>query len=286
MIVKWLPRSSYPHEAAIQINIPVLCFGVGLALLTGVVFGLSPALQLSRPVFSRVIQFSARTIGGDVRAKRTHTLLIAGQIALTLLLLTAAGAAIGGFLHLTSTPLGYDPHNTLVVGIPLHDNTYMTWEGRAAYFSQLRQKLAAIPGVAAVAISTMATPPANGMDETIEIMGRPTAETQQIRLNLVSSEYFSLLHIPLMQGGIWNQAETMRGARLAVINETMARQYWTNGDALGRAIRMPDLKNEPFRLAVPGSDHGSRLLGWSRTREMMDWLTQCSPPSTCRTQSC
>lgn len=261
LIVKWLPQSSYPHEAAIQINISVLCFSVGLALLTGLVFGLSPALQLSRPELSQVMQSSARTIGGGVRAKRTHTLLIAGQIALTLLLLTAAGAAVEGFLRLMHTPLGYDPHNTMVVGIPLHDNTYMTWEERAAYFNQLRQKVAAIPGVVSVAISTRATPPVNGMDERIEIMGRPAVEAQQIRLSLVSPEYFSLLHIPLMHGRIWDQAETMRGARLAVINESMARQYWTNGDALGRAIRMPEVKNEPFRLAAPGSDQWFQIVG-------------------------
>lgn len=261
LIVKWLPQSSYPHEAAIQVNLPVLCFSVGLALLTGLVFGLSPALQFSRSEVSQVMQSSARTIGDVVRPKRMHTLLIAGQIALTLVLLTSAGAATEGFLRVMHTQLGYDPHNTMVVGIPLHDNTYMTWEERAAYFNQLRQRVAAIPGVASAAVSTLATPPANGIDEKIEIMGGPAVEEQQIRLSLVSPEYFSLLHIPLMYGRTWDQAETMRGTRLAVINETMARQYWPNGDALGRALRMPELKSEPYRLAAPGSDQWFQIIG-------------------------
>ena len=86
-------------------------------------------------------------------------------------------------------------------------------------------------------------------------------EEQQIRLSLVSPEYFSLLHIPLMYGRTWDEAETMRGARLAVINETMARQYWPNGDALGRAIRMPELKSEPYRLAAPSSDQWFQIIG-------------------------
>lgn len=261
LIVKWLPQSSYPHEAAIHVNLPVLCFSVGLALLTGLVSGLSPALQLSRPEVSQVMQSSARTIGRVVRAKGMHTLLIAGQVALTLVLLTAAGAATEGFLRVMHTQLGYDPHNTMVVGIPLHDNTYMTWEERAAYFNQLRQRVAAIPGVASAAVSTLATPPANGIDERIEIMGGPAVEEQQIRLSLVSPEYFSLLQIPLMYGRTWDQAETMRGTRLAVINETMARQYWPNGDALGRALRMPELKCEPYRLAAPSSDQWFQIIG-------------------------
>jgi predicted permease len=261
LIVKWLPQSSYPHEAAIQVNLPVLCFSVGLALLTGLVFGLSPSLQLSRPDVSQAMQSSARTIGAGEGAKRTHTLLIAGQIALTLVLLTAAGAATEGFLRVMHTQLGYDPHNTMVVGIPLHDNTYMTSEERAAYFNQLRQRVEAIPGVVSAAVSTRATPPANGIDERIEIMGGPAIEEQQIRLNMVSPEYFSLLHIPLMYGRTWDQDETKRSARLAVINETMAREYWPNGHALGRAIRMPELRSEPYRLAAPGSDQWFQIIG-------------------------
>jgi predicted permease len=261
LIVRWLPRWSYPYEAAVQINLPVLCFSVGVALLTVIVFGLSPALQFSRPDVSRVMQSSARTVRGGARAKRTHSLLIAGQIALTLLLLAAAAAAIQGFLHLMNEPLGYDPRNTMVVGIPLHDNSYMKWEERAAYFHQLRESLAAIPGVISAAISTDATPPMNGVDEPVEIMGRRSVEEQQIRLSMVSSEYFSMLHVVLLKGRTWDESETMRGAHLAVINQTMAREYWPDGNILGRQIRMPQVKNEPFRLVAPGSDQWFQIVG-------------------------
>jgi predicted permease len=261
LIVRWLPRWAYPYEAAVQINLPVLCFSVGVTLLTGLVFGLSPALQFSRPDVSRVMQSSARTVRGGTRAKRTHSFLIAGQIALTLLLLAAAAAAIQGFLHLMNAPLGYDPRNTLVVGIPLHDNTYMKWEERAAYFHQLRESVAAIPGVISAAISTEATPPINGVDETVEIIGRRGSEEQQIRLSMVSPEYFSTLHIALLKGRTWDEPETMRGAHLAVINQTMAREYWPDGDVLGRQILMPQVKNEPFRLAAPGSDKWFQIVG-------------------------
>src|SRR5271165_891534 len=86
-IVTLLPQFSFPHEAAIRINLPVLCFSVALAILTGVFFGLSPALRLSRPEVSQVMQASAKKVTGGVRGKRVHNALIAGQIALTLLLL-------------------------------------------------------------------------------------------------------------------------------------------------------------------------------------------------------
>ena len=100
LIVARLPEYSFPHEADFHVNMPVLLFSVGLALLTSIVFGLFPALQFARPQISQVMQSSTRKLAGTVRGKQLHTALIAGQIALTLLLMTAASPAIQGFLAL------------------------------------------------------------------------------------------------------------------------------------------------------------------------------------------
>ena len=235
-IVTLLPQFSFPHEAAIRINLPVLCVSVALAIFTSVFFGLSPALQLSRPEVGQVMQASGQRVMGRVRGKRTHQALIAGQIALTLLLLATAGAAIQGFLKLNRTSLGYNPHNVMSVGIPVHDNSYITQEKRAAYFDQLLQKVAAMPEVTMAGLSTNATPPDNGWDNKFEILGKPALEQQHARLNFVSPEYFPLLQIPLLTGRMWNKSETLRGARLAVINHTLASQYL----AKRRCGRPPD----------------------------------------------
>jgi predicted permease len=261
-IVTWLPEFSFPHEAAIRINLPVLCFSVALAVFTGVFFGLSPALQFSRPEVSQVMQASMKKLTGGVRGKRTHNALIAGQIALTLLLLASAGAAIQGFLRLNRIHLGYNPHNVMSVGIPVHENTYTTWEKRAAYFDELLQKVAAMPEVVSAGLSTNATPPNNGFDNKFEILGKPVPSEQRARLNLISPEYFPVLQMPLMAGRIWDQSETRRGAKVAVINETMARLYFPEGDAVGHQIRMPDLKGEPpMMLPAPESDGWIEVVG-------------------------
>jgi predicted permease len=261
-IVTLLPEFSFPHEAAIRINLPVLGFSVALAVLTGVLFGLSPALQSSRPEVSQVMQASMKKVTGGVRGKRIHNSLIACQIALTLLLLASAGAAIQGFLRLNHSHLGYNPHNVMSVGIPVHDNTYPTWEKRSAYFDQLLQKVNTMPEVVSAGLSTNATPPHNGFDNRFEIMGKPVLAEQRLRINLVSPEYFPVLQIPLVAGRIWDQSETRRGARLAVVNESLAKQYFPGGDAVGQQIRMPDLKGEPpLMLAVPGSDGWIQIVG-------------------------
>src|SRR4030095_3456869 len=120
---------------------------------------------------ARVIQASTRRVMGSVQGRRTHRVMLALQVALTLLMLTAAGAAGKGFLRLANADLGYDPQNTMSLPIPVHDGTYGTWKERAEYFEKLRAPLAAMPQVISAGISTNATPPANGGDLRIEMLG-------------------------------------------------------------------------------------------------------------------
>jgi putative ABC transport system permease protein len=262
LMVTLLPEFSFPHEAAIGINLPVLAFSVCLALLTGILFGLWPALQLSRPEVNQVMQSSSRKIAGGVRGRATHNALIAAQIALTLVMLAGASAAMEGFLKLMHTPLGYDPHNIISVGIPVHDGTYKTWAERAAYFEQLRARAATVPGVTMTAISSNATPPSNGFETRFEILGRSAQDQQQARINLVSPEYFPALRIPLLRGRLWTQTENHNAARVVVINQTMAQLYFPNGDAIGHSIKMPALQADPpFRLTALDANNWLQIIG-------------------------
>jgi predicted permease len=144
----------------------------------------------------------------------------------------------------------------------VHDNTYTTWEARRTYFEQLLKRVSAMPEVVSAGLSTNATPPNNGWEQRFEISGKPAAEQQRARINFISPEYFSVLRIPLLQGRIWDESETVHGAKFALINQTLARQYFPNGGAIGSEIRIPELKGEPpFALAVPGSDSWFQVIG-------------------------
>jgi predicted permease len=262
LLVRWLPAYSFPHEVDISLNLPVLAFSVALAVLTGVLSGLAPAFHFSRPQVAQLMQSSSRRAPGGARGKRVHGVLVTGQIALTLLLLTSAAAAINGFLRLVRTDLGYDPHHTMSVGIPVHQNAHVSWADRSTYFEQLRARVAAMPEVVSAGISTNATPPSNGSDVTFEIFGRPSSQQEQVRANFVSSEYFPVLRIPLLQGRLWEHPEIVHGARLAIINQAMARQYWPDGDALSKQLRLPDLKGEPpFSQAALDSNGWLQIIG-------------------------
>ena len=240
-----LPPFAFAPEVVIGINIPVLIFSIGVGLATGVLFGWWPALQLSRTKAGQLMQSNVRRLAGSVAGRRSNNVLIAGQIALTLLLLAGAGAAMEAFLELIHKPLGYDPHNVMSVGIPLHDGAYTGWASRAAYFEQMRAKVAETPGVTMAAISSNATPPRNGGKTQFEILEKPSAEEQMTAVNLVSPGYFAILRIPLLQGRIWNETENQAGAHIAVINRTLVQRYFPNGNAIGSLVKLPKLEDSP-----------------------------------------
>jgi predicted permease len=260
LIVVNLPEFSFPHEASIQLNIPVLIFSVCIALVTGILFGLWPALELSRPDITKAMQTGSRKTTAGIGRQRLHSALISGQIALTLLLLAGAGAAIEGFVRLANTPLGYDPHDVMSVGIPVHQGAYPSWSERATYFEKLLNAVREVPGVSMAAISSNATPPDNGFTTRFEIRGQPSASDQELRFNMVSPEYFSILKIPLVQGRTWNADENHAGVALAVINQTLAKRYFPKGDAIGHSLRITRLTSQPPFTFISPAGSGSILV--------------------------
>ncbi|HEY6846012.1 MAG TPA: ABC transporter permease [Terracidiphilus sp.] len=247
-----LPPYAFAPEVVIRINLPVLLFSLAVALGTGIVFGLWPALKLSRPQISQMAQSATRRVAGSVQDRRTHDALIAGQIALTLLLLAGAGSAVETFTHLLHEPLGYDPHNVMAVLVPIHQNSYTSSAARATYFEQLHAAISQVPGVTMVGITTNAVPPSIGLFTRFETLGNDSMEDQMATLDLVNPGYFPTLGIPVIDGRVWNETENRNGALLAVINRTMAKRYFPKGNAIGSSLKLPAIEERPpAELSVP-----------------------------------
>ena len=261
LLIEELPAYLVARKALIYINLPVLLFSIFVTLLTVLFFGLWPAWRSSRRELRQGMQLGSQRIAGGW-GRQTRNVLIAGQVALSLMLLAAAATSIRTFLRLMHTNLGYDPHNTAALDIPVHDNSYTTWEQRSVYFDHLQQKIASTPDVTAAALSINAVPPFSGWLTSFEILGKNVLGGQQVSATFVSGEFFGALHIPLLAGRLWDRTEALRPAHVAVINETMARQYWPNGDAIGSQIRLPKLvSNPPFDLTAPGSNDWMEIVG-------------------------
>jgi putative ABC transport system permease protein len=256
-LVPRLPEQSYPYEADFHINLPVLCFSVFLAVLCGIVFGLFPALQSMHPQISQVMQTGTRRLTGSAGGRRLHTALIAGQIALALLLMTAAGAAIEGFLSMLRVPLGYQPQHVMSVIIPIRDDAHTTWADRTRFFTELHDKIALMPGVLSAAVSTNATPPDSGWRQPVEILGKPASQTQEARVEFIGSEYFATLQIPVVSGRLWDQSEIARGATLVLVNQSFVRRYLSGEGAAAHSLRLPQ-----FATLPPEAITANGATGW------------------------
>jgi putative ABC transport system permease protein len=262
LIPRFLPDGTFPNEAAFGLNIPVLLASTILAVLSGIVFGIWPALRLSRPHLNELLQLGNRTLTGNKGANRSNDILIAGQVALSLVLLAAAGATVRSLHGLMHKPLGYDPHNVAWLTIPLRDGTYTDWQKRIRYYAEIRDDVASIPGIQSAAIAYSWLPPVSLYRSSAQIRGRSNDENQTVTIQQVSGEYFSTLRINLQRGRLWTNSETLRAEPLAVINETMAHRYWPKGDPLGQMVHLDELKaRTSWTVQSPRNDGWVQLVG-------------------------
>ena len=160
LILRAMPKESFPNEASVELNLPVLLFAISVSIATAVLFGLWPALQSSRVNLVQAIQASSgRVLGATIGSRRFQGSLIAGQVALAVLLLAAAGAATRTFLRLYRAPLGYDPSHVLSVSLQFPDGAYTQIEERQNFYEQVRQKVSAIPGSGPLRFTHLGFPP-------------------------------------------------------------------------------------------------------------------------------
>jgi predicted permease len=257
-----LPYYSFPHEAAIHVNAMVLIFSAAIALLTGIFFGISPAYQLSRPQLGALIQASSAKLTGSTHSRNTHRLLIAGQVALTLLLLAGAGGAVKAFLAKVRTPLGFEPDHVFAMNVAMPKGATTTWQERIAQNELVRQAVAQSPGVAEAGVSTTWFPGFGGFTAKIEIQSKPTLTDAQAALTLISPQLLSTLRVPLLRGRIFDDAESRRAAHLAMVNQAFVKQYLGDLDPIGQSVRSPQLKiDQPNLLSAHSPDDWFEVIG-------------------------
>jgi predicted permease len=261
-ISSFLPFYSFPHEASIHVNAAVLAFSVAVALGTGILFGISPAWELSRPSINQLVQAGGTRHSGSAHGRNTHRFLIAGQVALTLLLLAGAGAAMKAFLVLTHVPLGFDAHHVSNFDVSLPKGATSTWEARVNANEQVREAIEQVPGVSSASVSTTYFPPFGGFNAKVEVRSQPTLSNADAMLGLVSPEEFATLRIPLIEGRLFDDGEVKRGAHLAVVNQAFVKQFLAGHDAIGERVRSPMLKlQQPDFIAAEAPDDWLEVIG-------------------------
>src|SRR5216683_1746387 len=249
-LVALMPQNIIPAEAVIRLNMPVLAFTLGVAVLTALVFGLVPALKAARKDLNEPLRDSGKGISGGFRHGRLRDAVVVLEVGLSLTLLVAAGLLMRSFVALREVHLGLQPDHIFVARIPLPPERYKTADQMAGFYRPLLQRLKALPGVLE-ATETSTLPPYGGIPSDIEIPGKTHAEKWNALFQLCSEGYFPVLKIQFVDGRPFTEAEVEGKRKLAVINQTFAHKYLGNENPLGQRVHIPQLERFPDKLADP-----------------------------------
>jgi predicted permease len=251
----------FPPEAEIALNLPVLFFSVAVSVATGVICGLWPALRAARIDARQAVDAGSHKLAGRKGTRTSHMVLLAGQAAITMLLLACSGATLQKLSRLMHADLGYDPHHLLSVSLALHEGDHHQWSDRVAYFEQIRTTMDTDPGILSSAILEGGLPPSAGQTTPVSVPESNSAGGE-VQCERISAEYWRTLRIPLLHGRNWSTAEIVHSAHLAVINQAMQRRYWPHADPIGQTIVLNHgvAAGNVWTLAAPGNDQHFQII--------------------------
>jgi putative ABC transport system permease protein len=247
-IVALMPAFYVPNESRVTINIPVLAFSLGVSLLTGIVFGLVPALQTSKPDLTDALR-AGRSTGLGSQGGRTRNLLVVVEVALSVVLLVSAGLTARTFFVLQNMDAGITADRVLIFGVPLPPAKYATLEQRNLFALELLDRVAALPGVEAATFGL----PFGGPQSPSTIIGQAADDSKRIAINLAGADHLRTFGIPLRGGRMFDASEVRRGDRVAVINEAAAKLWPAGENPIGARLKLGLLERPPARTLADTS---------------------------------
>src|SRR6185312_1619470 len=209
-----------------------------LSLLSGIVFGLVPAWQVSSPNLNNALKEGGRHASGG--SHRVRSLLVVFEVALSLVLLVGAGLAVRSFLSLIKTSPGFDPDNVLTMNLVLPGAKYKEEQQSGAFYQDLVRRVKELPGIQSVgAVNYLPLGGANSSDSYL-VEGLPEPQPgQEIdgRYRVCTPDYFQTMKIPILRGRAFTEQDKAGSTPVVIVNEALARKHWPGGDAIGKRIR-------------------------------------------------
>jgi predicted permease len=225
--------------SAVLLDWRVLVFTFGVAALTGILFGLVPALNASRADLNLTLKESGQRAGGGLRQNKARSILVVAEMGLALVLLVGAALLLRTFLVLRGVNPGFDAHNVLTMQMSLTGKRFETAAGVNQLVREAERRVGSLPGVISFA-STCFLPLEGGFGLPFTIEGRPLPEGQPFHgggsWRTVSPRYFEVFRIPLLRGRMFTDRDDGGGAPVVLINEGLAKQFWEKSDAVGQRI--------------------------------------------------
>lgn len=233
LLATW-PRT-LPRAGEIHLDQNVLAFTLGLGIVTGLLFGLLPALRLARPEATESLRDDLAAGAGRQR-RRTQSALVVAEVALALMLLVGAGLLVRSFVALNSVQLGFQPENVLAARLRLTPSRYPNPTAQREFFSRLTGRLADRPGISSISIAR--TLPLSGARMIMAINPRDVNADDPdqflpVGMSIVGPDFFSALKIPMLQGRPFTDQDREGAPRVVIINQQLARRLWPGRNPLG-----------------------------------------------------
>jgi putative ABC transport system permease protein len=231
--------SAYPMLKETRLDPAVLGFTLLVSLVTGLVFGIAPALAASRNDLQEVLKEGARSSSEAGGRSRLRGVLVVSEVALALLLMVGASLMIRSLLKLHDVNPGFNPDGVLTAAVNLPPAKYSTPPQQIAFHQRLRERLAAMPGVIGIGMTSHL--PLGGVNSGMPmlIQGRPVsgpADVPVLWYRSVDPGYFQAMRIPLLKGRFFDGRDVAGAQRVAIVNQTMARRFWPNEDPVGKRV--------------------------------------------------
>jgi predicted permease len=236
-----IPRLTSPdgtHALIPSLDWRVAAFTIGVALLTGIVFGIYPAVHTSNPDLASVLKETAGRSGTGRKQHRVRSALVVAETALAVVLLIGAALLIRTFVGLQHVNPGIDPHNVLTMRTSLAGTSGLTTAKVDRFVTQAVRRIEALPGVESAAVNAM-LPGECCVDLPFNIVGKAPTEGQyngDEQWRPISPHYFRAFHVSLLRGRVFGETDVANSAPVVIVNEKMAKQYWPKEEALGKVI--------------------------------------------------
>ncbi len=257
-MLRFLPHG-VPRLNEVRVDSVVLLFALFISILTGLFFGLAPALQSTRPDVFSAIREGARGSGYSMKTNRLRSALIVSELALAVVLMISAGLLLRSFAGLLQANPGFNPSSVVAASIWLpvpndpKADPYAGIAPQTVFVRETLRRVRAIPGVDLAGMTSALPASAQANNAALSIEDRPVESSQDLRAEVirVSPGYFEVMRTPLVRGRLFTENDEAGKEPIAIIDETTARRYWGNRDPLGRRLRFGQNANLPW-LSIVG----------------------------------
>jgi putative ABC transport system permease protein len=259
-LLKQLGPQSLPRLDEVSVNGVVLTFTFVIAIFTGLLFGLGPALKASRRDLTQSLKEGSSS--GDSRSKhRAHNTLVVAEVALSLVVLIASGLLLNSFWRLMRAPLGFDPANVLTTEVSLLSPRYDDEQRRESFFRELQERIQSAPGATNAGFISELPLSGEGNDTFFTITEHPPANPNDFEdadFRVTAGDYFGAMRIPLLAGRSFESQDASEGRQVMVVNEPFAKKFFPHESAIGKHVKLFEGKPQFATREIVGIVGGNK----------------------------